>query len=91
MCGTKRPRPTAQEKAAEAAEKRDRGGDEDEEEGEEGEGEEEAEESTRSKCYCGNTYAPDAVFCRKCGEKRPQPPPTLRRCGCGNEFLGDTR
>lgn len=31
-------------------------------------------ESVEEQCdACGNIFMPDAVFCRKCGEKRPQP------------------
>eukprot|EP00927_Polykrikos_kofoidii_P007134 TRINITY_DN12901_c2_g1_i9.p1 TRINITY_DN12901_c2_g1~~TRINITY_DN12901_c2_g1_i9.p1 ORF type:complete len:655 (-),score=158.19 TRINITY_DN12901_c2_g1_i9:1429-3393(-) len=37
-----------------------------------------------SKCSCGNVFMDDSVFCRKCGERRPQV------CTCGNVFASDS-
>merc|ERR1719324_1460274 len=36
----------------------------------------------QSRCICGNTFAEDATFCRKCG--RP------RYCSCGTAFTSDS-
>merc|ERR1712166_1118599 len=48
-------------------------------------------------CSCGNTFAADSEFCRKCGEKRPTTfsrymPDfnTAKSCTCGNTFMPDS-
>eukprot|EP00930_Biecheleria_cincta_P034681 TRINITY_DN23937_c0_g1_i1.p1 TRINITY_DN23937_c0_g1~~TRINITY_DN23937_c0_g1_i1.p1 ORF type:complete len:754 (-),score=80.73 TRINITY_DN23937_c0_g1_i1:44-2305(-) len=41
-------------------------------------------------CLCGNKYAPDAIFCRKCGQKRdPNPDNGAAHCYCGNTYAAD--
>jgi len=37
-------------------------------------------------CTCGNKFASDASFCRKCGRRRPE---VAMVCSCGNDFLPD--
>merc|ERR1719375_2382928 len=37
----------------------------------------------QTECACGNIFLDDAVFCRKCGEKRPNV------CECGNILKPD--
>lgn len=45
------------------------------------------------RCQCGNTFLPDAKFCKNCGRPREVLAPTGQDdvCACGNALLPDAR
>jgi len=48
-----------------------------------------------TECVCGNLFMPDALYCRKCGTKRPnttvraEPDSRPTSCICGNVYMPD--
>lgn len=50
-----------------------------------------ATSASPDRCVCGNVFAADALYCRHCGRKRPQPASVPTACAnCGNTYMADS-